>query len=81
MDEGGGYAPFHISKKDNRDIEENNFFTENQIDKIEIYNIDGDKVATIDNEATILQSLLQPGVYFVKTIYKDGNMSTYKFMK
>jgi hypothetical protein len=34
-----------------------------------------------DNEATILQSLLQPGVYFVKTIYKDGNMSTYKFMK
>lgn len=81
MDEGGGYAPFHISKKDNRDIEENNFFTENQIDKIEIYNIDGDKVATIDNEATILQSLLQPGVYFVKTIYKDGTMSTYKFMK
>ena len=50
-------------------------------DIIELYSIGGNKIATIDNEASFVQSSLQPGVYIVKKIYRDGTVSTFKFMK
>lgn len=81
MDDDGGYAPFHISKKDNRDIEKDSIYTDSQVDIIEIYNIDGNKIATIDSQASFVQNSLQPGVYIVKKIHTDGTMSTYKLMK
>lgn len=81
MDDSGAYAPFHISKKYNKEIEEDNFYIGNQVDIIELYSIGGNKIATIDNEASFVQSSLQPGVYIVKKIYRDGTVSTFKFMK
>ncbi len=53
-----------------------------QIDKIEIYNINGIKVKTINNiENTVNVSELNAGIYITKTYDKNNSMSVTKIIK
>ena len=58
--------------------------TEN-VELVEVYSLTGQKVMTIDNEfagETVLNvSSINPGVYVIKLIEKDGNTGAVTFIK
>ena len=79
MDYSGTYAPFHAPGKEIIASEA----TENElsVNKMEIYDISGKKLAGIDGSVNIESLPLQSGIYVVKTIFSDGTFNTNKIIK
>lgn len=77
MDAAGSYAPFHIKKKDNT----NGLMSDSIIKSVEIYDIKGHQVAVGKDSQSTRTISLPSGVYVVRTIYRDGSISTNKIIK
>ena len=51
-----------------------------EIDKVELYNVTGNRVSEYFNTSSINVSNLEQGIYFTK-IYSQGNIASHKIIK
>lgn len=79
MNNSGTYAPFHTPGKEIIASEATE--SELSVNKMEIYDISGKKLAGIDGSVNIESLPLQSGIYVVKTIFSDGTFNTNKIIK
>lgn len=81
MDIGGGYAPFHMPRQQNKNVISTEISDDSSISSIEVYDISGKRITYIKDLHQMNNLLLQSGVYVIKTTYNDGRFNTNKIIK